>query len=301
MKPIHQFALTAVFASVASVSWAQAGSFPERPGHLIVPYPAGGPYDIMGRNIAGQVGKNWGNTSMVVENKVGANGAIASQFVARSAPDGYTIMVSDSTTMSLNPSLSSKLPYDPEKDFVQVRGMYQSSCVLTVAPKLNVKTLAEFVKLAKAQPGKLNYGSFGVASFLHLHQEELNRLLGIELYHVPYKGSAEVVQAILTGDTQLDKRLPTLPDVPTFKELGVPFTCYNWVGIAAPANTSKPVVDKLAADIGAAIGTEDFQQKNFYKAGLELIDLSPEKFAEYVRNDRRKYQAYVKQVNIKIE
>ncbi|HSV83359.1 MAG TPA: tripartite tricarboxylate transporter substrate binding protein [Ramlibacter sp.] len=308
----------------ASCFSAAAQGYPERPVRLVVPYPVGGPADIFARVVAQSLSSAW-RGSVVVENRPGGNGIPAAQYASRAAADGYTILMTDPATMAMNLALYSKLPYDAEKDFVPVINMFQFSCVLFANAGVPANSFPELVALAKAKPDTITYASFGMGSFTHLHQEELNARAGIRLHHIPYKGAGDVVPALMGGHVQLaltgyiaaapglrdgklkalaiasPKRLPQLPDVPTFAELGIPFTCASWIGLGVPAGTPKPIVDKIAADVGKAISAPEFQQKYISGLGFELLNVPGERFAEFLKKERESYSAYVKRVNVKLD
>lgn len=315
----------ALLLALAGAASAQSTTYPEkRPVRIINAYPAGGTSDTIARVIADNLSRAWG-TSVVVENRPGATGFIAAEAGARAAPDGHTILMIDPTIMSMNPALFSRMPYDPARDFVPVVNVSQFSCVLVAAPGFAASTLAEAVAAARARPGEVNYASSGVGSFTHLYHEEFNALAGVKMTHVPYKGNAEVVKAVLGGEVQLtlsgalavaplvkqgklkaiaiaaDKREPLLPDVPTFKEAGIPFTCAAWVGLALPAATPRPIVAKLAEDVGRIIATREFSEKYIGPLALELINQGPEAFSAFLKDERSRYEAYVRRVNVRLD
>ena len=304
---------------------AVAQSYPEKtPVRLINSFVAGGGSDTIARVIADGLGKIWG-TSVVVENRPGATGFIAAEQAAKAAPDGNTIFMIDPQIMSMNPALFSKLPYDPVKDFAAVINIGQFASVLVASSAFPANSLKETIALAKANPGEVNYGSSGIGSFTHLYQEEFAALAGIKLTHIPYKGNAEVLKAVLGNEIQLtlsgvltaaspvkqskikaiavgaSKRDPLLPDVPTFAEEGIPFNSVAWLGLAVPSATPRRIVEKLAADVSRVITAKEFQDRFLASLGLEVLNQGPDEFARFLKADRAKYESYVKRVNLRLD
>src|SRR5476649_1076984 len=256
---------------------ARADDFPSRPIHLIVPYTAGGSADATARVLARQIGKTTGQT-IVVENRGGSASIVGTEFVNKSEPDGYTLLLGQSGPISINPAIYRKLPYDSVKDFAPITMTTAYPYIMVVNPRLGVKTLQEFVALAKSKPGELNYGTTGVGAANHLVTELFDSKAGITMTHIPYRGTALAVADLLAGQVQVvfadpisalpymaagsllalvvtsRERSPVAPDVPTISESGYPgFDAIAWHGILAPANTPPVIVQKLNAEIVAAL------------------------------------------------
>ncbi len=305
---------------------AQGGdTFPSRPIKLIVPFPPGGGADLTARTLAQKMGESMGQP-IVVDNRPGANGSLGTEAVAKSASDGYTILLTDRGALGVNPALYSKLPYDPLKDFSYIGIANDGPYVLVVNPSLNVKTLAELTALAKAKPGALNYASFGVGSMPQLNLEAMNRKLGIDLVHVPYKGAGPASQAVVANEVGVtissvpavqgfikdgrlkaiavgsDKRFALLPDVPTMAEVGggADTLIPTFFAFAAPAGTPPAIVNKLNAEMRKAIADPAIAEK-FIAAGLVPNGSTPEQMTAIVRNDVPHFAALVKAIGIKPE
>lgn len=311
-------------AAVLTTGLASAQAWPNKPVRLIVPYPAGGLTDVLARGISVEIVKSWGQP-LLVENRPGASQMIGAQVLAQAAPDGYTIAMLDKTPLALNPFLFSKVPYNPEKDFAPVINMVQTATVLVATPGFAANTVQELIALAKAGPGSINYGTFGPGTITHLETEDFSTQVGIKLNHVPYKGIAEVLPAVASGQIQIalsgvppllplyrqgrlkalaitsSRRSLLLPNVPTFKELGINLVSYSWFALFAPGATPRAVIDRIAADVGKIISTREFDEKFVTGAGLELINQGPDELAAAVAADRVKFQRYVKAVGVKLD
>ncbi len=303
---------------------AHAQSWPSKPVRLIVPYPAGGLTDVLARGIAAEVVKVWGHP-LIVENRPGASQMIGAEAIAKSPPDGYTIGMMDKTPLAINPWLFSKLPYDPAKDFAPIINMVQTSQVLVAHPGLPANNVKELVELARQKPGSINYGTFGAGSITHLDSEAFASAAGVKLTHIPYKGIAEVLPAVASGQIQValsgippmlplarqgrvkvlgamtPQRLAVLPDVPTFTEQGYPLASSSWFALFAAAGTPRAIVDKIAADVGRIITQKDFDERFITGVGLEMLNHGPDQLAATVASDRQKYQVYVKNVGVKLD
>jgi tripartite-type tricarboxylate transporter receptor subunit TctC len=304
--------------------FAHAQSWPAKPVRMIVPYPAGGLTDTLARGIAVEAQKAWGQP-MIVENRPGASQMIGAEVIAKSPPDGYTIGMMDKTPLAINPWLFSKLPYDPVKDFTPVINLVQTSQVLVAHPGLPANNVKELVELAKQKPGSINYGTFGNGSITHLDSEAFASAAGVKLTHIPYKGIAEVLPAVVSGQIQVAlsgippmlqlarsgklkvlgamtaQRVPVLPDVPTFTEQGYPLVSSSWFALFAAAGTPRPLVEKIAADIGRIISQKEFDQRFISGVGLEMLNQGPDQLAATVASDRQRYQVYVKNVGVKLD
>jgi len=313
-----------VVCLLAVAGAAHAQNYPTRPIRFIVPYVAGGAGDIFARTIGQKFYEAMGQT-VVVDNRPGANAIIGTDLVAKSPPDGYTIVMGNSAPFVLNPSLYAKLPYDPVKDFVPVTQGTYYAYVLVVHPSLPVKNLQELVAYAKAKPG-LAYGSTGLGGANHLAGEFLAMMTGIKLTHVPYKGSAAALADVLAGqlpmmfDTPITsipqlragklraigfsgiRRSPQLLDVPTFDELGLKgFEVSSWQGILAPAGTPKAIVDRLYRESIKALKMPDVLERLGTQGGNELIGSTPAEFAALIKAEIAKYGKVIKDAGIRVE
>lgn len=301
-----------------------AQPFPAKAVRLIVPYPPGGGVDTFSRALAQEIAKTWGQ-QLIVDNRPGANAIIGSEALAKSAPDGYTMFISDRATVVLNPLLYSKLPYDPN-DLAPVIAPVQFVNVLTASRDLPVQTLQDFVALAKSKPGALNYGTLGIGSDSHLAAEAFWARADIKLTHVPYKGMTDVLQGLLGGQVQVGfspvslavpllrdgrikvlvnggtARSAVLPDVPTFAEAGFPgFEHRTWFGMFVPRNTPQAIIDKLAADIGSIVSDKAFSDRYIVSVGSVPLSLGPKELAAQIRSDFEKYRALVKTLNVRLD
>jgi tripartite-type tricarboxylate transporter receptor subunit TctC len=309
-------AVTAAFALVP-LAQAQGPAYPKGPVTLVVPFPAGGPTDAMARVLALKLGERLGQ-QVVVDNKGGAGGSIAAEAVAKAAPDGQTLFFGTTGTMAINPSLYSKLRYDPVKDFAPVSLMATTMNVLVVNPEVPAKNLGDLVKLAKAKPGTVSYGSAGNGSSNHLSGELLRNSAGVQVTHIPYKGSAPALVDLLGGrltmmfDTVAQqtgniaagkvralavtgpKRSPLLPDVPTAQESGLKdYDVTIWYGVLAPAGTPAPVIERLNREMVAVMSTEEMKKK-MQADGAEAKPTSAAEFAALIKHDMAKWGPVVK-------
>ncbi|MBL0419374.1 tripartite tricarboxylate transporter substrate binding protein [Ramlibacter sp. AW1] len=302
-----------------------AGDYPNKPVKIIVPFTAGGLADTLARGIAQELSRDWGQ-QVIVENKPGANTIIAAQATATAPADGYTLMMANDPTVSSNQYLYSRLPYDPVKDFVPVVNVAETLEVLLVGPGFKGKTLQDLIAEAKANPGRVSYGTYGPGSKAHIDAEAFAQATGVKLLHVPYKGVADVIPALLSGQVQMaftgvpparqlvksgqlraiaiaaPKRSAALPDVPTFAEVGMPnFHSSAWFGLIAPAGTPKPVIDKVATSVARLIEKPDFSERYIVGVGLEPLNLGPDRFAEFLQKDRAMYAKYIKALGVKLD
>jgi tripartite-type tricarboxylate transporter receptor subunit TctC len=308
---------------VAPQARAQA-AYPSRNIKLLVPYPAGGTTDLLGRLVADQI-KSGLNAVVVVENKPGAATTIGAEQVARSEPDGYTIMIATSTTLAINKSLYKKLPYDPVKDFAAISLVAAVPFALIINPGIPAKTLAEFIAYAKANPG-LAYGSAGNGSPHHLGAEMLRSEAGIDIRHVPYRGSVPAMLDVIAGhipfmvvDLQpalqqiregkirvlgvtTSKRVATAPDIPTLAEGGLPgYELVAWQGIVAPSGTPRPIVDALAAQIAKLLSDPETKAKLTMLSLEALPGSTPDSFAAFIKSEVDRWADIVKKSGAELE
>lgn len=319
--------LATVLASVLTTFSGLAGaqsSQSTQPIKLIVPFASGGPTDIAARIIAPRLSASLGRT-VVVENKVGATGAIGAEFVAKAAPDGNTILFGTSSIMGANPAMTPKLPYDPIKDFSPVGLVATIENVLVVHPSVPANNVVELIRYAKANPGKLNYGSSGLGSTYHLGAELFASQTGISLTHVPYKGQGPAAQDLLAGHIQLmfdsfnsaspniksgrvralgiasAKRHADLPDLPTIQEQGVNgYLTTIWVAFFLPAKTPQAIVDKQSAELIKVIQNPEVRE-SFSKLGMQAVSNTPDELGVLTKTELAKWTKVVKEANIKPE
>jgi tripartite-type tricarboxylate transporter receptor subunit TctC len=300
--------LLGAFLAVLCVT-AHAQNWPTKPVRIVVAYPPGGGIDVLARQFAEKFTAAWGQP-VVVENKPGANTILAADLVAKSPPDGHTVLFTTDATFSINPHLYTKLPFDTQRDFVPVTMLVLLQQLLVAHPSLPASTLPELIRLAKEKPGSLNYASYGSGSQPHLSGEMLKYKAGIDLVHVPYKGISLAVPAVMAGEVQLTfagiatsmpqikaarvkaiaiggtKRSPLLPEVPTFAELGFPeVETHAWFGFFLPTGSPREAVDRIHRDSRKILDEPEFRQKQLIDKGYDVVGSSPQEFAAYIRAD----------------
>jgi len=318
-RSIALIAAPLIFLSAAVI----AQTYPTKPVRVVIPWPPGGSNDVVGRIVMQRVAESTGQ-QFIVDNRAGAAGSIGADVVAKAPPDGYTIMV-HSTSHVGNAHLYKKLPYDTLKDFMGVALLAAQPGALTVHPSLPVKNVREFIALAKKSPGTINYSSSGNGSAPHLSMALLVAMTGIKLVHVPYKGGAPQVTALVSGETQASlatvstvlvhiqsgrlralgvssaKRSGVLPDVPTIAESGVPgYEMSPWIGVFTPAGTSKDIVNRLNAEINKALKTPEVSQLLASQA-LDALGSTPEEFDARIRADYDKYAKLIKLTGAQVD
>lgn len=323
MKKITQ-ALVIGAAMLLGTSAASADNFPSRPIHIIVPYAPGGSTDLLARSVAKQLTASWGQ-GIIVENMPGANGIIGAAQVARARPDGYTIGIASPGTHAANASLYKHLPYDTVKSFTPITLAVQAPLVLLVHPSLHVHSVKELIALAKKEPGQIKYASGGIGSSQHLAMELFEHKAGIQMVHVPYKGSANSYTDFLAGRVKVEfdaftaavpyiksgqliplavatpKRVPGYPKLPTVSEAGVPgFDASAWYGFVGPANLPKDVLAKLNGGINAALKSAPVHSA-LTNAGLVVEGDSPTQFGAYIKAQMNQAANVVKWANIKAQ
>ncbi|WP_019561953.1 Bug family tripartite tricarboxylate transporter substrate binding protein [Caldimonas manganoxidans] len=316
-------ALCAALLGVAAAASVPAQDYPTQPIRLIVSFPPGGAADVIGRTIANGLGEAFKQT-IVVENRPGANGNIGADAVAKAAPDGYTLLMSSGGTVTANPFLFSKMSFDPEKDLTPVASAAVVRPYLMVHPSLPVNTVQEFIAYARANPGKLSYGSAGNGSSLHLAGEMLKRDAKIEATHVPYRGAAPALNDLLAGQVHFmfdsgpglkhaqagklkllavgsAQRSPQVPHVPTLAESGLPgFDADTVFGVYAPAGTPTAIVNKLNAEINKVLRTPQAVAA-IHAIGADILTMSVSEFVERQRAERARMGAFIKQAGIKLD
>lgn len=323
MKRIRTAAFAFLLLSFAQGALAQG--YPTKPVRIIVPYPAGGGLDLIARAVGNQLAQRWGQ-AVVVENKPGSGTIVAAEGVAKSAPDGHTLLLTTDSTITINPHLYAKLPYDPVKDFAPVTQLVFLNQLLLAHPAVPAGNLKELIAYAKANPNKLNYASYGSGSQPNLAMEMFKSQAGIEVVHVPYKGIPQAVPAVIAGEVQLTfsgaassiahikggrlkplaiggrSRLGLLPDVPTFAEQGFPDIPSNaWFGLFAPAGTPREVIAKLHGEITRMLKEPEFNQREVVAKGYELVASTPEEFAAFLAADSVRNARAVKISGAKVE
>ena len=321
---IRRLAIPLALALCAIQAPGFAQTFPSRPVTLVVPFPPGGGTDTGGRVIAEQLGRRWGQP-VIVENKGGAAGQIGADFVAKSRPDGYTLLLGNIGTQAINPLLYPKLPYDADKAFAPVSLVAELPLAMMVNPSVPAKTAAEFVALAKARPGQMSYSSSGAGGAPHLAAEMFKDQTGAFILHVPYRGGGPAIADLLAGHVQLsfmtvleasghikadklralavtgDKRVPAFPEVPTLAESVAPgFNAISWIGLLAPAGTPPEVVDRIAADLRAVLADESVKARFVGLGGVPRAT-SPQEFARLIDDDKRRYAQIIRSRKITIE
>jgi tripartite-type tricarboxylate transporter receptor subunit TctC len=317
--------LAVVSCLLCAVPLAHAQPYPSKPIRFVVPFPPGGPLDIMGRGIAQKLQEAWGQP-VVVENRPGAGGGIGADLVAKSPGDGYTLLMGAVSTHAINPSLYAKIPYDPQKDFVPVALVAQVPNVLVVNPSLPVQTVQELIAYARAKPGTLSFGSGSTGSTGHLAGELFKTEAGVDMVHIPYKGGAPAMQDLLAGQTQLMfdnlanalpqvkagklralavttlKRAPSVPDLPTIAESGLPgFDLTTWFGIFVPAGTPPETVARFNAEIVKALASKELVDRLATMGTTPPENNTPERFAAFVRTEAAKYAQVVKSSGARVD
>ncbi len=321
----RQFTLSALGVAMAGNSFAQANAdawSPSKPMHIVAG-AAGGILDVVARQLADKLQPALGQ-AVIVENKAGGGGIVAMEAVKSSAPDGHTIGMTTFVEMTINPWIYDRLPYDPIKDFAPVTVLYSGQIMLAAHPSFPGESLADLIRLAKAQPGKYFYASSGVARPPHVWVERFKATSGIDLTHVPFKGAGPLTQAVLSGEVPLamegvpallphvkagklkalavtgDRRLVALPDLPTFAEAGVPGIGLTWVGLVAPAGTPAAAIERLNRELVRALQSPEIKAA-YEEAGRIVIGNTPEAFTALIRKELPEWGAIVKATGIRPE
>ena len=325
----RQFTLTAAAATGAALLPASRfalaqDKWPTKTIRFVIPFPAGGTTDIIGRIVAAELHKAWGE-SVIADNRAGAGGNIGAEAVARAAPDGYTMLVCTVGTHAINESLYSKLNFEPRKDFAPVTLFAMVPNVVVVHPSVKAESIQELIALLKANPGKINYASSGNGTSIHLSAELFKTMTGTEMTHIPYRGSAPAVTDLLAGTVSVmfdnlpsamphikagklralavtsAKRSPSLSDVPTVAEAGVPgYEASSWFGLVAPADTPKSIIDKTQQAVAEALKQPEVREK-LSAQGAEPVGNTPEEFARFIEAETEKWGKVVRDSGAKID
>jgi len=316
--------VTVLLATGLFSQQAALAKYPTKPVHIVVPYPAGGAVDAFARVLTQQLSEMW-SQQVVVDNRPGASTMIGAEQVAKSPPDGYTLLLTAELTLVIVPHLYEKIPYDPLGDFAPIVALVSATQALVANPSLPVKTVKDLVALAKAKPGQLTYGSFGNGSTGHLNMEVLQAMTGARFNHIPYNGAGPAMNDVIGGHIDfmlaalsIDKgnvqagklrmigvgsshRSSEFPDVPTISESGAPgFEAKSWFGLVAPAGTPPDVIRKINQDVTKVISDRAFAEKFLAAQGLEPITGTPEQFAVLVRAETVRWGKVVKDADIKV-
>ena len=311
------FRIIALFALVLAACPAAAQQYPARPIRVLIPFTAGSAADIIARAMEPQMREKLGQ-ALVIDNRGGAGGNIAAELTAKSAHDGYTLMMATIGTHAINYSLYSKLPFHPVRDFTPIGLVGESPNVLVIHPRVPANSIADLIALAKAKPGQLNYGSSGAGTSVHLSAELFNTMAGIKTVHVPFKGASEALAALLGGQTDLmfaslsssipliksgklkafavtgAHRSPSIPELQTVAEAALPgFAAAAWYGFVGPAGIPKPIVATLNKAAIAALGTPEVKSRMF-ASGVEVRTSTPDEFAGFIKTEMEKWAKVVK-------
>jgi tripartite-type tricarboxylate transporter receptor subunit TctC len=324
-RTLHRAALAATALAVMGLpALAIAQAYPAKPIRLVVPYPPGGGTDFFARTVGAKLADVLGQ-QVIVENKPGASTIIGADSVAKAPPDGYTLLLGDTGTYAVNPTLYKQLSYDPLRDFEPVTLTGRFALLLVANPAANINSVQDLVALAKSKPGTLNYASPGPGSPHHLAMEMFKQRTGAELVHVPYKGAAPAVQDLIGGQIPVmfldlaaggpliragkvkplavaaPKRIAPLPDVPTIAESGIDgFEAWAWQGIVAPAKTPPDVVAKIGDAYRKAIADPAVRQK-IVEAGIDPLESTPQQLVDYIASEKTKWAKVIAEGNIKVE
>jgi tripartite-type tricarboxylate transporter receptor subunit TctC len=315
--------LAGLALALASLGAPAQGTRPVKPVKIIVPFPAGGPTDVMTRALADKLATALGH-AVVIDNKPGAGGTIGSDLVAKSAPDGYTLLMATGSTHSVGPYLG-KVPYDPQKDFAPVIYVGTATNILLVSPRLGVSNVRELIALARQKPGELNYATSGIGSVAHLTSEMFASMAGIKLTHVPYKGTQQSIADIASGQVAMlfdnvltakphidsgrlkgiaissARRSELVPDIPTVAESGLPgFESSNWFGVFAPAGTPRAVIDRVNAEMNRIVKDAAIRER-FHTLGFETTGGSPQDLASIMQSEAQKWSKVIRETNVKAE
>jgi tripartite-type tricarboxylate transporter receptor subunit TctC len=315
--------IAAAMLPIATAASAQAPAYPDKPIRIVVPFPVGGIADTFGREIGKKLTEVWGQP-VLIDNRTGAGGNIGADIVAKSAPDGYTLVMGNIGTHAVNLSLFPTMPFDTIKDFTPIVHVLDAEGLLVVNPTISATTVPELIALARAQPGKLSYGSGGVGTTSHLAGELFKSMTKVDIVHVPYKGNVPAITDLLGGQTSMSfatmptvlphvragklrplavlgsTRSPALPDVPTVAESVPGFDVSNWIGLFGPAGLSPAIVARINAEVQKIMRSPEIQ-KRLETEGAKFIPMSPEQFAAFQKSELAKWAKTIKDANIKMD
>jgi tripartite-type tricarboxylate transporter receptor subunit TctC len=306
--------LCAGLLALPCLAAADTSVYPERPVTLIVPFAAGGPTDLAARLLGERLAASLGQP-FVVQNRAGATGLIGQTQVMRAKPDGYTLLIATNSSHILAPLSQSKMPYDPVEDFAPISLLGQYPLVLNVYPKVPANNVGELVSLAKAQPGKLNFGSVGTGSVIHMTGEQFKNKAGLDILHIPYNGTPPMTTALMAGEIEMhfnsisntkplvddgrvralavtgNKRAPLLPDVPTLAEVGMDgVDAQVWLGALAPKGTPEPILEKLGREISEILDNDAALRKVFHDNGFEIVASDGPTFAARISQEQTQWK-----------
>jgi tripartite-type tricarboxylate transporter receptor subunit TctC len=317
----HRIAAMAVLMGGALAAHAQP--FPSKPIRIVVPFPPGGTSDILARTLGQELQKEWGQPA-VTDNRPGAAGNIASEYVAKSKGDGYTLYINTVGTHAINPAIYAKLAFDPVKDFTAITNLVNLQSLLLTHPSVPVRTVKELIALAKKRPGELNYSSAGSGAQPHLSAEMFKTMAGVNITHVPYKGAGPQMIALISGEAALTfatapsgvplakngqaraigvsgvTRIPALPDTPTIQETIAGYVAVGWNGLMGPAAMPLPVLDKIHAGVSAIMRRPDIREK-LIALGAEPALSTPQEFADLIRSELVKWAKVVKDSGARLD
>ncbi|MGZ5091388.1 MAG: tripartite tricarboxylate transporter substrate binding protein [Burkholderiales bacterium] len=321
---ISALAALLALAAPAALAAEQVTEYPLRPIRLVVPFVAGGSTDIIARVVGQKLAEQWGR-QVVVDNRGGANGVIGMEIVARAAPDGYTLVLGYIANLGTAQALNPKLPYDPVKDYAPISHIASAPSIGVIHPGVPAKNLQELVAIARAKPEAISFGSAAVGSMGHLSGELINRMAGVRMQHVPYKGGGQAIIDVVAGQIPLviigmtaatphvragrlraifttgAKRSFAFPEVPTVAEQGFPgFAADAWYGLLAPARTPRPIVDKLHAEVVRIVKLRDAKDR-LANVGFEIVGSTPEEFSKLIRDEIPKWNKVVREGAIRGE
>ena len=313
----------AAMLPMATPASAQAPTYPDKSIRIVVPFPVGGVADTFGREIGRKLTEAWGQP-VVIDNRTGAGGTIGADIVAKSAPDGYTLVMGNIGTHAVNLSLFPSMPFDTIKDFTPIVHVLDAEGLLVVNPSITATTVPELIALARSQPGKLSYGSGGVGTTSHLAGELFKSMTKVDIVHVPYKGNVPAITDLLGGQTSMAfatmptvlphvragklrplavlgaVRSPALPDVPAVAESVPGFEVSNWIGLFGPAGMPPAIVERLNAEVQKIMRSPEIQ-KRLETEGAKFIPMTPEQFAMFQKAELSKWAKTIKDANIKID